>query len=357
MSRWKTWFGLLVSVVAVVYAVRGVAWSDVWTSLEGANYWLLLLVFLLSPVINIGMRAIRWRILLAPYGAVPFGGCFSATAIGLMANNVLPARIGEFVRAYALHREERVPTGTALGALFVERMLDGFVIVGLLYAVTWVHPLPTWVSTTVRVAFYIFIGFLAFQVFLVARPGAVLAVARWISRVFFGGRFGESMERALVTFVDGFRLLRRPGPVALSVVLAFAQWIVVMVTYWLGLAAFDLAGSVGWAGALFVECVATLGVAVPSSPGFVGTFEAFIVKSLQVFGVGPSAALGYATSFHAASFLGATLIGFGYFFRAGLSWSDLGRSERRLERELDQEFETAIRPDLEKRDPALDERA
>lgn len=346
MKRWKTWVGVLISLVAIWYAARGVEWVEVGRSLAGADYRLLAVVFLVAPIVNVGVRAVRWRVLLLPIGRLPMSSLVSATAIGLLANNVLPARIGEFVRAYALARREGVPTGTAFGSLFVERMFDGFALVGILYVLTWLHTFPSWVDTTIRIAFYLFIGLLAFQVWLLLRSHRVIALLQRISRRFLGGRFEDSIEHVVVAFVDGFRLLRRPALVAVSFVLALVQWSLIAVTFWLGFAAFDLVESAGWEGAFFVNGVTALGVAVPSSPGFVGTFQAFVVKSLAAFDVGPTPAFTFSVGYHAANYLSVTAVGLAYFLRAGLSWREIERSEEELERELEEEFEEELGPGL-----------
>ena len=346
MSRWKTWIGIAISVAAIWWAMRGVEWALVWPALAGADWGILAAVFALAPVVNVGVRALRWRILLSPMARVPVSSCASATAVGLMANNVLPARIGEFVRAYALSKREPVATGTAFGSLFVERMFDGFALVGILYALTWFEDLPSWADTTARIAFWIFVGFLAFQVLLVARPRLVIGGAHWVRRRLFGGRFEDAIEGALATFVEGFHLLKRPGLVIVSAALGFAQWVLVALLVLLGMAAFGLARQAGMEGALFTNSTTALGVAAPSSPGFVGTFQALVVKSLEAFGIDRTVAFTYSLGFHAVNYLSVTVVGFICFFREGLSWKELEGSEEKLEREMAEEFETEIEPRL-----------
>jgi uncharacterized protein (TIRG00374 family) len=344
LKRWRTWLGIGISVAAVAWAAQGVDWGQFQASLATADWRLLAVVFILSPIVNVGIRAVRWRILLSPVASPTLAGCVSATAIGLMANNVLPARIGEFVRAYSLGRRERIPTGTAFGSLFVERMFDGFALVAILLALTWVEPLPDWVDTAIRTAFGVFVGFLSFQLLLATRPEVFLGFARRISRRFAKGRFQEPIDGALVTFVDGFGLLRRPWLAAASFFLALAQWSAITLTTWLGLAVFDLHARVGWSGSYFATCVTAFGVSIPSSPGFIGTFEAFIVEALGVFGIDRSAALGFAVAYHVVSFVSVTALGLGYFVREGWSWRDLEKSEERLEHELEREFRVEIAP-------------
>ena len=79
------------------------------------------------------VRTIRWRYLLRIEGeALPFGPLWHATAIGFMANNVLPARAGEFVRPFAVHRLTGTRFTTAFASIAVERILDGMTLVALL---------------------------------------------------------------------------------------------------------------------------------------------------------------------------------------------------------------------------------
>jgi uncharacterized protein (TIRG00374 family) len=356
MGKWKTWLGVAISVVAIAWAARGVEWSEVLPALADADPWLLALVFLISPFVNILIRALRWKVFLRPVARVSFAGAANATAIGLMANNVLPARVGEFVRAYALGRTERVPVATSFGGRFLERLFDGFAVVGLLYGLTWVHDFPDWVSTTVQVAFYIFLGALVFLVGLIVRPELSVRFARSDAGRLSGGRLGDPVERILATLLDGFRLLRNPALVLVSVILALSQWILLTGLYWVGLIAFGVIDGVGWVGAFFVNCVATLGVAVPSSPGFVGTFEAFIVKGLEVFDVDRTRAFTYAIGFHAVSFIPITLVGFAVFLREGFSWRELERSEEEVEEELEEEFEEEIARDPSQDRPGGDSR-
>jgi uncharacterized membrane protein YbhN (UPF0104 family) len=117
--------------------------------------------------------------------------------------------------------------------------------------------------------------------------------------------------------------------------------------FFIGMAAFGLAGQAGFEGALFTNSITALGVAAPSSPGFVGTFQAFVVQSLEAFGIDRTVAFTYSLGFHAANYLSVTLVGLAYFLREGFSWKELEQSEEELEREMVEEYETEIGPSLE----------
>ena len=70
------------------------------------------------------VRALRWRSLLSGGRTASLDSLYSATMIGFMANNVLPFRLGEFVRAWALARREKCSTTMVLATVVVERVVD-----------------------------------------------------------------------------------------------------------------------------------------------------------------------------------------------------------------------------------------
>ena len=80
------------------------------------------------------LRARRWRTILDPVAPkLPLGPLWRSMAIGMMVNNVVPLRAGEFARAFALTREvPAVSFSTALASLVVDRVFDAIVVLLLL---------------------------------------------------------------------------------------------------------------------------------------------------------------------------------------------------------------------------------
>ena len=54
---------------------------------------------------------------------------FSTILIGFMANNVLPLRLGEFVRAYVIGRREKLSVSASFATIVIERVFDGCTVV------------------------------------------------------------------------------------------------------------------------------------------------------------------------------------------------------------------------------------
>ena len=108
-----------------------------------------LLVAVAIATFTFAMRAIRWNYFLRSDAGepVPWGPRWHSVAIGFMANNLLPFRAGEVVRALAISRLGAVRLASAITSLVVERVLDALALVALFVIGLFLSGLPT--STTV----------------------------------------------------------------------------------------------------------------------------------------------------------------------------------------------------------------
>src|SRR5262249_26152989 len=97
-----------------------------------------------SIVVRFWLTAVRWRILLGSTKRIGLHRLFGVTLIGFMANNVFPARIGEFVRAYALGRSESLAAPLAFATIVIERIFDGLTLLLFLGGGVFFLSLPGW---------------------------------------------------------------------------------------------------------------------------------------------------------------------------------------------------------------------
>ncbi len=86
---------------------------------------------LVTTTVDIGARGARWRALLAPIAPLPYRRVLGYTYIGYLANNVLPARLGELYRSHALGEGEGISRTTVLGTVVVERVVDTVMVVAI----------------------------------------------------------------------------------------------------------------------------------------------------------------------------------------------------------------------------------
>ncbi len=341
MKHWgKALLGIVVTVVLLWWALRDVSIAEVWTSIRQGNFWLLgASVFVAT--FGFFIRALRWKVLLAPLGiATGVGSRFAAVSIGFMANNVLPARVGEFVRAYSFSRMTPVTASAALGTLVVERFMDGVVLLIFFVVPVLLPGFPAdgalssgFGGAMLRFAIAGVFGVLAVLVAMAALPDLVLRVARWVGAR-LPERVAEPVVRGLETFLDAVAIMRDPKLLFLGFAWSFFFWGWHGISFWLGMLAFGI--DTGLLSAFFVEGVVGFGVALPAAPGFVGTFHASAKFALSdVYGVAEPSSLAFAFGYHFGGWIPITAIGLWYAWRLGLTVTEVGSAEEKVEQDLD----------------------
>jgi len=326
--------GVLLSILLLWWALRDVSAAAVWQQIQDADYLLLALAVLIS-LAGFHIRAFRWGVFLRPIApGLPFAPRLAATYIGFAANNVLPARVGEFARAFVLARLTGVAPAAAFATLVLERLLDGLVIVALLFAAlaTPGFPAAPNIARGALVAALI-AGFATLSLLLaVARPSAAGAAVRYSSRL-LPQRFRLAFVDTIRSFATGLVILRDPRLAAYSLLLTVGQWTLLATSFLMAFRAFGI-DSVPLAGAVFLQSLIALAVAVPSSPGFFGPFESGARLGLELWNIPANQAISFAIGFHIAGFLPVTLIGVYYVWRLNLSWSEVRESEDAVEEEI-----------------------
>lgn len=127
----RFWLGVLVSVGFVALFLRTTHLGELRDALAEAEYWWLVPALALFFV-TVLVRCMRWSILMRPIAELGPMQLFPYVIIGYMANNLLPARAGEVVRAYVLGDRENVSKVATLGSIAVERLFDGCILVLML---------------------------------------------------------------------------------------------------------------------------------------------------------------------------------------------------------------------------------
>jgi uncharacterized protein (TIRG00374 family) len=324
--NWKSALGIALSVGLLVWTLREESPTEIWHAITQSNIPLLLLSAVVATTI-FPLRAIRWRIILQPTaGTLPFGPLWRSVAIGMMVNNVYPARLGEIARAYALTRQTDVRLPASIASLAVDRVFDALTLMLLLVSAMLSPAFPKGVTIggqPVQRGALIFgagaVGLFVLLYLIVAFPDRLV---RMYSAV--AGRVSPKLatrgSEIIHTFAEGLGVLRSPSRFAAVFVWALVHWLVNGVAFWLAFKAVGI--DVAFSAANFIQGLIAIGVALPSSPGFFGVFEAAAVVGLDVYGVPRAPAISWALAFHILSFIPITLFGLYYFGRLGLHFSD-----------------------------------
>jgi glycosyltransferase 2 family protein len=342
---WRGALGVLLSVGFLILAFRGIRFAEVITLVRHADVGLLVLS-VVTATCTFPLRARRWRPILDPVSPnLPFRSLFSATAIGMMLNNVLPARAGEPARAYALSRSTpSVSFPAAFASLAVDRLLDMIVMFGLMFLAMLDPAFPSGAEIMKRPVSSYAVGGLAGMIGLTAAmyavvffPSHVLSLYEMLARR-IAPKLEEKGRVAVSAIIHGLSVLRQPSRFTAVFGWTLAHWLCNALAFWFGFRAFGIA--VPFSAALFLQGIIAIGVAAPQMPGFFGVFEFFGQVGLGLYGVRSDTAVAWAITYHALSFVPITIIGAWYFLRAGLSIGELGGAERAAATDADADART-----------------
>jgi len=333
MRRWTIGLGFLVSAVFLYLSLRGLHLGQVWRGIQGATYgWIIPGV--LIYFVGVWARTWRWHYMLRPLRAISPSHLFPVVAIGYMGNNIYPARAGEVVRAYALRRKEGMSMSTSLATIFVERILDGLVMLLFILVTLPLVPLPPWLRSIVIVASPLFLGALILFLALAARPRRAQAAASWVFArlsTLPGGLASTSVretgENIMARFLEGLSFLRGGRELSLIFGMSLLIWLVETATYWCVMQGFNF--RVPFHVLMLMNGVVNLATILPSSPGYVGTFDAPGIRLLEGTGVPRDIAAGYTLVLHATLWLPITLLGLYYMGKESISWRDLSTAGER----------------------------
>ena len=315
----KFFIGIIISLLFLYLALRNVNYGNLLVSLQQANY-LYLIPAIVLLMLTMWFRALRWYYLLGSVKRVTILNVFSAVMIGFMANNMLPVRIGELVRAYTLGRKENISKSLSLATIVVERILDGFTLLTFLLVVLIFFPFPDWVKEAGLYSFLFFVFIVIFLICLKKFRDAVLKFFEYLVSP-ISQRLSEKIKELLISFITGFDILKNKRQIAFVLFYSFAIWTVYAALTLLVFMSFNFELP-AYAPFLFIV-ILTFGVMIPSSPGYVGTYQFFCVTGLAFWGIKESDALGFSLVFHASQYFPITIVGLFYLWRDNISFKEV----------------------------------
>ena len=326
-KHFRALLGIAISAVLLWWVLKEVSLTTVLHILSQSNPWLFAIATVCATLI-FPLRARRWRTILDPiYPKLPFGPLWRATAIGMMANNVLPARAGEVARAYVLTRETPVPFSTSIASLAVDRVFDLIVILLLAFLSVLDPQFPSRASIGGVSLAHLALGGVTLVIAAIIVLYALVFFPTPLIRLFelFAQRLAPKIEErgklALVKFSQGLNVLRSPRHFAAIMGWTIAHWLMNALGFWVAMMAVGIHAP--FSASLLLQALIALGVAVPSAPGFFGLWEKVAVLGLAIYAVGPSLATAWARGFHILTFIPITVIGAIYAARLNLNLKDL----------------------------------
>ncbi len=322
LRKRRVWIGLAVTVLFLALLLYRVDFVAMGRALRHADYTLVLPAALIWFVAA-WFRTVRWQYLLRPVKAIAARRLYSTVMIGYMANNVLPVRLGEVVRAYILGEKERASKMSIIATIVVERIFDGLALILLMLVVSLFVPLAPWLQTMARAMSALFLGGLALFIAIGSSEPLSRRLADLLAKL--PGGLGARAKGWLNLFLDGLRVLHSPWRLTIVFGLSLFVWLIEAGMYYVMAFAFGLQHL----SYRFLVSTATsnLAITLPSSQGGIGPFEYLTRETLVFFGADPSVATAYAIVLHATLLIPVILAGFAFLWLENLSLGQMVREQ------------------------------
>jgi uncharacterized protein (TIRG00374 family) len=322
----KFWLGIAVSIFFMALLFRKIDFKQLLTALATVDY-RYILAAVASTFISLFFRAVRWHFLLIPEKRIPLSSLYPVTIIGYMANNLLPARLGEFVRAYMLAQREGLQTPTVFASLVIDRLFDGCTVILILLITLFTLRLPqgmadaeTALKTGGVVTFLLYAGVIVFLLLLKHQTMRTLAWTAILLKP-LPQRFSERIIPLLGSFIGGIRLSSRGGHIAALLLSSLTIWLFCIIPVNMVLQGFGIQLPIS--ASMFILVLLVFAVMVPASPGYIGTYHYACFKGLSAFGIAESTAVSIALVIHAVGFFPVIIAGFYYLWKSKMSLGGL----------------------------------
>lgn len=327
----RFWAGVAISALFIALFLRATHPRELGSALEEANYWYLIpatgVLFL-----AISARCVRWSVLMRPVAPLSPARLFPYAIIGYMANNLLPARAGEVVRAYVLGDRENVSTMGTFGTIAVERLFDGCVLVLLLLAAgAWVGFDDGRLQAIAVASSLLFLAaVIAFYVLTMSEARAKRVTHRLL-RV-LPERFEHRAEELADSLVLSLRSVHEWRSLGLVALFSLVAWTIEGGAYAVIGLGFDL--GVDFPHYLLLLSAANLAIIIPTFFGGTGPFEWAAKLTLVGSGVTDSTASAYSVVAHAFILIPTTILGLILLWSFGISFGRIRGLKRSEEPEL-----------------------
>ena len=287
--------GIAISAIALLLVIRTVDLEATWQILKTAQlHWVALLVVFIC--LDILLRALRWRVLLAPVASVPYPTTLASLSVGYLANNILPARLGEVVRSHDLGTRTGLSRTMILGTIVVERVVDTVVVVSIAAFAILVLSVRGIVASAVLVGLAVsalLVMVIALGIVAHRLPGAE-RVATYIDR-------WPRVRLLLIRLREGLAIATHGRTMAIAVVLTVASWGSTVLAFAAAAQAIGIEPTI--AQAALLAAGTNLATAIPAAPGYVGTYELAVVTIAASIGINAEDALALGILVHVTALL------------------------------------------------------
>lgn len=282
--------GLVIAVLAFYFTFRNVTLKEFVDSFATVEYVYLIPMVFLTAVTYVA-RVYRWRLLLVPLKDMRASQLYSPLMVGFMGN-LLPARAGEFIRAYLVGTQHNISISGSFATVVVERGFDTLIVLGMFGWLLAFHSdifssEVQWSGISLEdlafnfglLALGLVAVLFAFVYLMLFQRSHVTRLVQWVVKP-LSRKWHEKIEDLVEQFSEGLMSVRDVRLLVKIFLYSLLVWALILASYYCLYWAYDLQDK-SVASVVMVVLMICIFISAFPTPGFVGSFQAGILVGLH----------------------------------------------------------------------------
>jgi len=279
----------------------------------------LIIVGVIVYIISYIFRGFRWKYILLPLKKVKVVKSFYYLVFGFFMNNVLPLRLGEFVRAIVAGNKLQISRSGVFATIVVERLMDIIIFIASFFLIAMFVPnIPNWLQKSF-IACAIIFGIMFILLFVMSKDEDKFL--KLLYKFHLPTKLTDIIKSIFIKFASGLKFFQNKKLFFKVFISSVIVWIIESYAYQILFLAFGLHISV--VGCLFVIVTTGIATMLPTAPGFIGAIEGVGMIVLGLFGYENTIAFTAMAATHFIEMMAVYLLGIIGMVKEKISFSDL----------------------------------
>ena len=314
--------GLVISLIFIILIFWKLDLQKLIAAFGMFNYRVLFL-FVPVYVFSLYIRGVRWKYLLCMTEKLSISEAFFSFTVGNTINSYLPARAGDFWRAYHVGSKIDESKMKLLGSIILERLIDGISILCILFFAIMTYFRHKWVLNIAEISALLFFGALI-VIYVVFKYNNIERIIAKLTKLPVFKNFDSQLNTLsahLKKFMCGFEALNNPKCFFMAFFMSMLAWGFECLMTYMIILAFGV--HYGISIALFTISFIALSTVIPSSSIFIGPYQYAYILALGIYHIGKEQALGTAFIHQMTIMIIITVISAIYFLKGNTKLSDI----------------------------------
>lgn len=314
--------GLIISIIFIILILWNLDFKQLIDTFKVFNY-KILLFFVPLYILSLYIRGIRWKYILCNDKKLTIKESFFSFTTGNTLNSYLPARAGDFWRAYHVGTKIKESKMKILGSIILERIIDGISVLLLLLFAVFTYFKHKWAINLAEISSALFIGSFVI-LYVIYKFVKIDSIFEKLSNIPLFFKFKIILEKTsefINKFMEGFSVLNNPKYLFAAFLLSCCAWSIECLLTYMLISGFGM--HFAFSAAFFVISFLALSTVIPSSSIFVGPYQYAYILALGIYHIDKSNALGIAFIHQFVIMATITAISILYFTMTNTTLNDI----------------------------------